>query len=364
MERNILIQYGIHVTHNDADAVGCALALSMMNRSIEYKYDTHFCCIGNQDSVVKCIINTLKEEDEIRYIHKFVISDISLSEETCKLLSEFCFENEIELIAFDHHKTNNLDEIYSWWKVIKSPITINGEEREISAAKLLFEYMYKTVNNCRSHLLSPLEYIVNLISDYDTWEWRRHPATYEEDIDSDIAGIVCKAIRPKKMYNMLYDYLNEEYSSENNSKLFPKLFYELYEINKDNTEKYIKYLPEKTKIWKQDNLVYAMIFCENEYTNAGAESLYTKEFIDVVVVLYPANKRLGFRTNRDDLDLGKMAKEKFGGGGHLKASGCQLEDNQFVELSKLFYLKSVSLAEYVESLGIDYSEEFGISRKE
>ncbi|MDP4171394.1 MAG: oligoribonuclease, partial [Bacillota bacterium] len=50
--------------------------------------------------------------------------------------------------------------------------------------------------------------------------------------------------------------------------------------------------------------------------------------LDMIAMLNVGGKKMGFRTMHDDVNVAEFAK-KFGGGGHPKASGCELTTEAF-----------------------------------
>lgn len=339
--------HGIHITHNDADAVGCALVLSYLRPEYDYHKNTYFCSIGTQDNKVINIIEKIKSGEEEMPI-SFVISDLSLSEKTCALLEDFCLDNGIELFGFDHHVTNNLYEEYPWWFVSKEPVKRDGLEEPVEISATLVIYNHFTKYDIYSE--SVLK-IANLISDYDTWTWRKYPNLYkEETVSPDIVGIVCSLLRPEKMYKALYEYYCDG-KIRYKTLMFPDLFYTLYDIEVENRERYLKSVHYKTKVFTHNRFSYGLVICENQYYNAVAEHLYNNYPLDIIIMIYPTSKKIGLRTKRTDINLGDIAKKYYHGGGHQAAAGGVMEDDvEFMSLLKVYYIDSVPLVDYMNSL--------------
>lgn len=347
-------KHGIHITHNDADAVGCALVLSyfenkLSNDHYDFEDNTYFCSIGHQDDKVKELMEKINNgEEEIP--SWIVISDISLSEETCDLLEEFAIKHDIILNGFDHHKTNNLDQYCEWWTIVKDEVESDEGPRLISATKVMYNYFIQKGKIVYSSLL---EDIVNIISDYDTWMWRRYPKIYSDiyldklepkkyEYEADIVKIICSFLKPQRMFHELLEHVRTQFSDEMS---FPHLFHTIYDIDTENRNFYLKSFLYKVKVYEIHNYSIAMFISENNYDNAAAECLYNAG-IDLVVIIYPSSKRISFRTKRDDIDVGLMAKKSFGGGGHAKAAGANIEDNdEFLEFLSCYYKEGIILKE-------------------
>ena len=346
--RNPLISYGIHITHNDADAVGCAVALTMLDRMINYSNDTYFCTVGTQDDVLNKALDELIESKEIEYIKSIVISDLSLKVETCKRLMDIAFEYDIRLLGVDHHETNDLGEKYSWWHVANTYPELKGD-RQVSAAYLLFLLLLKcfgTDSYLKTMSFYNLLKVIEMISDYDTWEWRRHPEHPDDEIKEDIVSIICKEYGPREMYKMIIVHFTKK---DYNGKLFPDAFYDIYKLNITKRDRYLSTLDTVARVLvTEGNINCAMLISENDFNNAGAGYLYNSLYIDMVAVIYPSTCRIGLRTDRDDINVAEIAK-KYGGGGHQKAAGFKLSEKDFLKVMEKFYLEAEPYNEYLEN---------------
>ena len=343
------LRHGIHITHNDSDAVGCALVLSYFHPLWDFQNNTYFCAIGRQDKQVDELIHNIKNEEE-KMPEAIYISDISLSEDTCEMLDEFCKTHNIILHGFDHHITNVLDEKYDWWEVSKTPVHRTPTiVTEISATLLMYNHFSQ--KNEYAYLKPEIIFPVsNLISDYDTWVWKKYPSIYNfESVSADIASVVCSILKPEKMFQYMYDHYCDGLKKHQET-MFPSLFYTLYDIEIVNRDRYLKSLHYNTKIFSHNGFNFAMFMCENSFVNAAAEYIYnTYEFVDMVIAIYPVTKKLSLRTNRPDIDLGNIAKTYYNGGGHKSAAGGSIEsDSEFVNFLKIFYEKSVFLDDFMK----------------
>lgn len=350
LQKNNTKYHGIHITHNDGDAVGCALVLSYFHPAFDFQDNTYFCSIGSQDKKIAEIFDRIinGEEEAPKVI---VVSDISISEESCKLLEDLSQYYGTHLHGFDHHKTNNLAENHTWWTVIKDSVYRKKVNNfvDISATLLMYDtYSMHEEGSKNYSIYETIRPIAEIISDYDTWTWRKYPGLWKtENFDADIIGIICSMLRPEKMFeHLLNHYLN--YNSKD--KMFPDLFYTLYDIEVTNRDSYLNCIKYKTRIFEHNGFGFGMFISENNYSNAAAEFLYNEyACIDIVIIIYPASKQIGFRTKRTDIDLGAIAKKYFNGGGHPSAAGARFDnDDDFVDFLKVYYIDTVPLLDYVK----------------
>jgi oligoribonuclease NrnB/cAMP/cGMP phosphodiesterase (DHH superfamily) len=348
--KNNKLRHGIHITHNDSDAVGCALVLSYFNPVWDFHNNTHFCAIGRQDAQVQDIIHKIKNQEE-KMPEAIYISDISLSEDTCDMLDEFCKTHNVILHGFDHHKTNSLNEKYDWWTVVTGAVHRTANiSTEISATLIMYNHF---ADNADYKYLNPevIFPIVNLISDYDTWIWKKYPSIYNfESVNADIASVICSILKPEKMFQYLYEHYCDGLKKHQET-MFPDLFYTLYDIEIVNRERYLKSLHYSTKIFSHNGFNFAMFICENSFVNAASEYIYTNfEFVDIVIAIYPVTKKISLRSNRPDIDLSQIAKTYYNGGGHKSAAGGGIEnDTEFVDFLRIYYEKSVFLDEFMKT---------------
>ena len=60
--------------------------------------------------------------------------------------------------------------------------------------------------------------------------------------------------------------------------------------------------------------------------------------VDITVGLIPKTRKLSFRTRKDDVNVGRLAKRIFSGGGHKKSAGSgKLETEVFLQWLQKYY---------------------------
>lgn len=155
------------ISHNDLDGYGANILGYIANTS---KYaDIEVVNIANNevDKVIQeCIYKDISNYDY------FIMSDISPSMSTAKMLNDIYLEG-MNIMLLDHHKTAlQLTQYYKWANVVV------GEKE--SGTSLLYKYMLK-------HNLIPQRYkvekIVHHIMEYDTWEWTKTNNQIAKDLN-------------------------------------------------------------------------------------------------------------------------------------------------------------------------------------
>lgn len=353
MTDNKNLKHGIHITHNDADAVGCALLAVNIFPEYDLVDNTHFCAIGHQDETLRNHINAAISAGNIPEL--VIISDLSISEDTRLFLEEKATTHGITLFGVDHHITNPIEDDCEWFKVIRDKHyeELEGEEVPISAAR----YMQILASERLPYLGFLFNDLIKMISRYDTWTWRSHPIDWSKrypGMADDLIATVCSKIGPETCFKELLDFysFDRDRRSVNATPLHmvPDYFYTLYKnIEKERT-RYINNIPIKTKVVDMSfdgcNYKVAVFPAENEYANAAAEYIYNNyTFVDFVAVLYPTTSSVSLRTSKPNINVAEIATN-FGGGGHATASGCEISKPEMVSAMATYLLAGDVLADY------------------
>ena len=397
-------QAGIHFTHNDSDAIGCAVLASL---AILYEYDTVFNSNGSIDKNIMDFIS-LYESGLIETKYKnILITDISLKEETANTLQDFAEAHKMQLLLIDHHITNKMSENYPWAIVTSSRLdTMDDDDNTpytvdelISATGIIGEmnkwanapHLYTTVLNpfsepsisrmvrlnakgfngtfndvegCEDLYYDAAMSYANEISRYDTWEWQHKPKMYDENFTSVLLTFISLEELYKQIAVNLVDYRTP----------YNDTHHILYDI-------YIKKIQDDLK-YARNNMVVVNpgkipalaeykigIIMEPTYYSEVANTLCKENLdIDIIVILFPSTRTISLRSIREDLNLGRICERIYKGGGHPKAAGAKLSPNDFMnilgiyyegnELRKLAEKKSNVIAREVssENTGLEYED--------
>jgi oligoribonuclease NrnB/cAMP/cGMP phosphodiesterase (DHH superfamily) len=341
----------IHITHNDADAVGCAIVAANLFPETDIVDNTHFCVLGTQEQVITDLLNDAFDNNTLPDM--IVFSDISMTESFTTNLEEICAQNKITLVGYDHHPTNHLDEKHPWYNVISDESqysSLVGADTLVSATWIMCQVL---IRECQVPEI--FIDVMNMISRYDTWTWRKYPYDWSEKygfLCDELIAQICKQIGPEQTFKDLLPY----YMIDDNGqvaataeKAVPDHYYVLYDLYKRGLDQYLKTLNEKCRITEMNDLVFALIPFENNYANAACEYVYNNfDYVDVVAVIYLSSNKIGLRTGRDNIDLGQMASTWKQGGGHKKAAGATIPPTEMVACAASYLLNSVPLGKYEE----------------
>jgi len=344
----------LHITHNDADALGCALVLDFFSKdemspsftNEEIKH--YFCAIGKQDET---LLNALDEYQND--IHEIIISDISISKETVSKVMEF-LENHhhVTLRNYDHHNTNpNKDEE---WCFVREEV--GGHK--ISACKIMFNifnmvYKVSPIDMRRFESYVSLLYIVERISAYDTWEWKNNPYKYvvpdindtEIKIEEDFTTVLIQMLGIESTYELFKNraYTNIPYETkglmdpvELYGKELTSLYFAKKRKDKEDVDNALKNVRVIRNCDEFNNLNIA-IFIQDRGNPSIIGNRIVTEYpdIDLVVILFINSKTISLRSDESKVDCSTIAKER-GGGGHPAAAGFKATDD--TEIAKYINL--------------------------
>jgi oligoribonuclease NrnB/cAMP/cGMP phosphodiesterase (DHH superfamily) len=386
-------KFSIHITHNDADAVGCALVASLFPNTRNIIDNTYFCSIGTQDDKLNEILDDCMRRE--CYPSTIILSDLNFSEESLQRVEYFRDAYGSEIYGFDHHVTNHSNEKHHWFIVQSDEFEFDGHLQLISAALIMYIKLINKTGEFRPiekwkhyHLITnPLttedrciafNRLIYSISRYDTWTWKRIPLDYiknfryvdHNDISQiiqvkdsifkdDIIPKICSIIGPQKTFYALFDFIMEFGGCKDFGlkHLLPEWFY-IVADDEESRKKYYSNLVEKVRVTNlssftceevipSENYKIAMFISQNNYINSADEYLYnTYDDIDIIMVMYMASNQIGLRTKKN-INLPKILKDYFteNSGGHLQAAGGTVTDDFMLDLYTHYLKYATPLSE-------------------
>lgn len=295
-------------THLDLDGVGCAvLARLTFGKNVEITY----CNYDEVDSLVKEYISEMNKEHDTCFI-----TDIGIKDDLASMIN-LEYKNNFRL--FDHHKTA-LDLNKHDWCTVK---TENKETGSMTSGTELFsKYLVG-----HKYLDTDVSDFVRIVTDYDTWRW----STLGKE------GQVSKDVN-----DLLYLYGRERFETWCmrciESGKFPHFDEEsslMLTFNKNEIEKYIKEKDKTIIVSCNREYMYGIVFADKYISELGNELCKLNKELDYIVIVNMSTRSVSYRTIKDNIDVGMIAKEH-GGGGHPKAAGAKIKfDNILNFLSKV-----------------------------
>lgn len=381
---------GLHLTHDDADAVGCALVTEILATVDKTTWEHRFCSVmknseKNIDDVFSSLIDTW--EADIRTMPDILlVTDISIKKDTenrfldflnrrfFKKSKNYYWNNtkSLGIVWIDHHKTNNM----------RSEFLLLDKSEKISASGILFselsvqtlenigdlpgdEYIAKITSSftemiesfkhdglafmyiisemfaeesieSRCNLIN-LARIIYDVSRYDTYLFKKEPSKVGHEYD---VNAITRYFGSENTLMLLLEFLNdlkiETICLTDYEKTIPYPNSLIRVINEFERKEFEmkQYALENYKIIDNfDDIGHtvAVLVLDDEHNthhNEQAEAIYMKEKDIHYVLLIQNNLSISLRTNRKDIDLGAICKELWDGGGHPQAAGATLSKEQ------------------------------------
>lgn len=302
------------LSHNDLDGVGCGiLAKLAFDKDVKVRYNS----IAGLNREVEWF---LENEDKETFLF---ITDLSVNEENEKRLQEFYQEGgKIQLI--DHHKTSLEYNNYEWGHVVVE----DEDEKLTSATSLFYDYLVG------HEYLAPTEALdefVELVRQYDTWEWEKNNNQQAQRLNALFFLITIEEFEEK----MLARLATEEHFR------FDDFEKKILDMEEEKIERYIR---RKRRELVQTNIMNhfaGIVYAESYHSELGNELGKENPHLDYIAILNIGGKRIGFRTIHDHVDVSEVAGH-FGGGGHAKASGCSMTEEAYkLFVTETFHLEAL-----------------------
>lgn len=249
-------------------------------------------------------VQKLIEDPEYQQYDMLYITDLSLSRETCEQLKEHPYWSS-RVRVFDHHASNLFVDEYDFATVVD----IDSDGVKQCGTTLYYQYLKKKYPEAFARNTVVEEYI-ELVRALDTWDW-----------------FAKNEVRAKQLGQLLDLYGVEKYIEIYTDKLktlhhfyFSEFEEQLLEIEEQRIANYVK--KKQKEMWKMeiDGHPIGVVFAENYRSELGNELaiLYEQE-VDFIVMIN-VNGGVSLRSCNDKVDLGLFV-QKYGGGGHKRASG-------------------------------------------
>lgn len=283
------------ITHNDLDGIGCEVVFKLL-----YGDKVDVLSVGNNE--VNNIVEQSLKELRFGIYEQLFITDLSVNEELAKTIDK----EGLKVQLLDHHPSATHLNKYPFAQVI---INLSDGFKN-SGTYLSFINLIDDLINKELYSES-LEDFVELVRQYDTWEWKD----------------IFKNEEPKRLNDLLYILGREKfvdnmiYRIKNNEELFSRTDKAILKIKQKEKDNYIN-IKEKELIIKDFKLYKIGIVMADSYTSELGNILCERhEELDFVAII--KKETVSLRTVKDDVNLTDIAKQ-FGGGGHPKASGFPL----------------------------------------
>jgi uncharacterized protein len=292
-------------THTDLDGIGCAIvAYDVIGRE---NVDVTYCDYHTIDDKISEFLND-KESLE-QYTHVF-ITDISVNAQTAHdlyMMNDLYGPSFITLL--DHHESAEWLNKFDWAHVsTKHPRGDNS-----CGSTLLAFQLQENGHDVSPSLLS----FVEIVRRYDTWDWF--------NIHKDDA--------PKQWNDLLWLYGRDRFIDKvceqlsNVGVFLDETDFRFLTIEQEKIDRYVSKSLKKLIVQPIGKYQVGIVFGE-QYINEVSHAIHTEHpTLDLVAVVNMRSGGVSYRTQREDIDVGKFAKY-FGGGGRAQTAGSQISNHQ------------------------------------
>ncbi|MCU9614469.1 DHHA1 domain-containing protein [Caldibacillus lycopersici] len=290
-------------TDSDLDGLGCAIVAKLAyGDDVEV---TH-CNYRNLNQRVE---DFLKKEDNHQV--ELFITDLAVNSQVEKMLEQrFSHGHHVQVI--DHHVTAMHFNNYPWGYILAE----YESGKKTSATSLYYDYLLEK----KILTATPaLDEFVDLVRQYDTWEW---------DANDNVLA--------KHLNDLFFMFGREQFEEDlirrikENKESFELTDMEsmLMDVEEKKIERYI-YSKNKQIIQHfVGDLCVGIVYAEQYLSELGNALNKKNPHLDAIVLVNVGSRKVGFRTIHEEVNVAKFAKG-FGGGGHPKASGCDLNEETF-----------------------------------
>jgi oligoribonuclease NrnB/cAMP/cGMP phosphodiesterase (DHH superfamily) len=305
-------------SHCDLDGVGCGIVGIFAFPDINISY----CSYEDMDKIITEFINN-KEYLKYDYIY---ITDLAIRKETVDLINNthpenfkdnFMLSEMVQL--FDHHATSLWMNENFWCKVV---VEENGEAT--CGTSLFYN---RLIDKGDLKYNKSLFDFTEIVRKYDTWLW----STKYSDTE------------PKKWNDFLYIIGRKEFIDyatnaiwSNDALMLDSFANKILNIEQKRIDSYVDYKNKSLKAKTVAGKKAGIVFAESYVSELGNSLANMHPELDFIIMVNPTGG-ISYRAVKDDIDLGADIASLFGGGGHKKSAGSELDKKLIDELiDKIF----------------------------
>ena len=300
-------------SHNDLDGFGAPLLLETVKETMfsHCEFDLTNCGAGRIDEE---FAKWLQTPEASRATDVYIMDMTPDSDYTFKQLNAN-FANH--WLVFDHHETEaELREQHSANSIQPTNPQVNP-----SATSLVWDWLTRQPHfaELSEERRQQLEYLVELIRAYDTWDWQNDPNISEEErVAADNFDQLFWFYPLQDSASFVANVFSvgwKEYAKQNQL---------LIKTLNERRAKYLKSHLKDTLITKIAGHQLGFVYADDYKSEIAHELLIQHPDVDAALVISPVSVSL--RSN-GKLDVAKFAEKYFNGGGHADAAGGRLTIN-------------------------------------
>lgn len=305
-------------THVDLDAVGCEVVAKVFygRENVDVEYHTH--------ETLKGSLKNFIGRKEYQNYDKILMADMSFTDDFYKELKKIfphdVWEDKFKLI--DHHTTALELNKYDFANVI---VEENGIKE--CGASLLYKYIVEDMGyeiKKSDKVQELLTIFVKAVRKYDVWEFKEGDISENLETlrilygnEKFVENFYSKIIDMKNYSDIPMNYLCYDILINEHDNI-------IIEQKQEEKNRYLNKKLEDISFFILNGCKFVVSFAELYRSELG-NYLCNKVQEDIVgaMIINVQSGGISLRTNKDYVDLGKLAKS-YGAGGHQKASGVSI----------------------------------------
>lgn len=291
------------ITHTDLDGVSPIILYSLTNNDFDYK-----------NIEIADIEETFNElfETNIKDYRNIFITDLSLPE---WLYEEFNKREIKNVQVFDHHKTHLYANAYDYANVI-----IDYDGIQTCGTEIFYKYLVDIYPELNKPIIKDY---VRMVRELDTYHFTSN--------------------MPKELDSLKNTYGRKDFIKsvirrlKGNKEVFEFTPFEkrLVKLQTAEKERYMQKKEEKLFKLLINGKKCGVVFAETNKSELGNYLSDKHPELDLIIIINAA-ANVSYRTTKDDVDVAEFAT-LFGGGGHQKASGSQITEDNQLEFIKTYF---------------------------
>lgn len=289
----------------DSDLDGLASGI-LAKIAFKDKVNVFYCTYRNLDRRVGGFLNNPKNKET-----KVYITDLSINKENADKLDASVKKGRFAQMI-DHHATAMHFNEYSWG-FVKTEYSPN---KKTCAASLFYDYLIE------HEMIKPtpaINQFIELTRLLDTWEWEPAGNTDAKRLNDFFFMIGRESFEEKMLERLQQSPESFTLNADENWIL---------DIEEEKIDRYVKRKSHQTIQADIDGLCMGIVHGENYTSELGNRLNKQWPHLDLIAIINVGNKSVGLRTIHDHVNVSELAK-KYDGGGHPKASGCALIQENF-----------------------------------
>lgn len=293
-------------THNDLDGVGCGILVRCaFGENVEIRYNS----VSSLNGQVERFLEKKRERPNEKGGLLF-ITDLAVNEANEDGLDRYASAGgKVRLL--DHHKTSLHLNRHPW-----ATVQVEYEDGRLSSAtSLLYDYL---VQHGLLHPSKALSQFVELVRQYDTWEWERH-----------------HNILAKRLNDLFFLISIDEFEDTMTARVleqqefaFTEFEEKILDLEEEKIERYVRRKKREITQTFIDDRCVGIVHAEQYHSELSHALGREYPHLDYIAILNMGGKKMSLRTIHGHIDVSEVAA-RFGGGGHAKAAGCSLTELAF-----------------------------------